>query len=211
MRISETQPPDDLIDDLITDAKKGIDEAYIKLHELYLPLIESMTAKYTAAGEFSKEDEDDMRQEAELAFYRALISYNTSQNKVTFGLYAKICIGNGLISYLRKFGADKKNVSEDESKQTLSIDEFDEKIIPIYSDEGRSPLDYIIMNETASDISRIISDELTVYEKKVFNLYVQGRSAKEVALLVGRSEKSVSNAIYRIRAKIRSLLHMEHQ
>jgi len=211
VRRFESQQPDELI----LEAKNGVDEAYIKLHELYLPLIESMTGKYMTLGGLSKEEGDDMRQETELAFYRALMSYNTYQDKVSFGLYAKICIGNRLVSYLRKFHTEKGNslsqgyISESEIHE-LSFDEFDENNIAVYSDEGRSPLDYVIRDETSADIRRIISDELTVYEKKVFNLYVQGRSAKEIALSVGRSEKSVSNAIYRIRAKIRNLLLMEH-
>lgn len=196
--------------ELISEAKKGIDEAYIKLHELYLPLIESMTLKYMAAGNFSDEEKDDVRQEAEIAFYRALLAYDINQDKVSFGLYAKICIGNRLVSYLRKSGSMKKRTISGIDSEYPEIEELDENIISVYSDNGNSPLDYVLRDEMSTEINRIISNELTIYEKKIFNLYIQGMSAREIALSVGRSEKSVNNAIYRIRAKIRNLLLMDH-
>lgn len=186
---------------LISEAKRGIDEAYIKLHKLYLPLIESMVAKYMKIGGFPIEETEDVRQESEMAFFGAVKAYDTSQDKVSFGLYAKICIKNRLISYLRRFGSDKNNGRYD-------IDDipFDENDIEIYSDGGKSPLDYIIRDENSAEINKTVSKVLTPYEKRIFSLYIQGKSAKEIALSVAKPEKSVNNAIYRIRVKIRNML-----
>ena len=49
---------------------------------------------------------------------------------------------------------------------------------------------------------------LTKYEKKVLIMYIEGKSYKDIALTLGRNEKSVDNALFRARSKLRSGYHM---
>jgi len=187
--------------DLISKAKLGNNESYTELHEHYIPLIESMARRYMTIGELPASEENDMRQESEIAFYHAVRAFDLSQDKVSFGLYAKICISNRLISCLRKSGAKK----EIESSVVSLDEEYDDRIDTYISDKI-NPLDYVLIKENVSYIRRTMLEELSVYEQKIFNHYILGSSAKEIALVVGESEKSVNNAIYRIRAKLRKLI-----
>jgi len=50
--------------------------------------------------------------------------------------------------------------------------------------------------------------ELTSYEHKVFDLYIRGHSYDVIAKALDVSKKSVDNAIYRIRAKLKQQFHM---
>jgi RNA polymerase sigma factor, sigma-70 family len=199
--IREFSERDVNISELLSKAKLDNDESYTELHKHYIPLIESMTARYMMIGELPPEESSDVRQESEIAFYQAVKAFDISQNKVTFGLFAKICISNRLISYLRRSSAKKENESG-----MVSLDEPYDGKIGAYMADRINPLDHVLIKESVSDIKRTMLRELSVYEQKIFNHYITGSSAKEIALTVGESEKSVNNAIYRIRAKLRKLI-----
>jgi DNA-binding CsgD family transcriptional regulator len=51
-----------------------------------------------------------------------------------------------------------------------------------------------------------VRNNLSQYEYKVWSLYVSGKTAKDIGKIVGVDEKSVNNAIYRIRKKLRERL-----
>ena len=51
-----------------------------------------------------------------------------------------------------------------------------------------------------------IKTELSDFEKSVFDLYINDKSTREIAEILGREEKSVSNALYRMKVKIKGLL-----
>ena len=50
-----------------------------------------------------------------------------------------------------------------------------------------------------------ISAVLSPYEKRVFIMSLEGKSAGEIAAVVKKDEKSVNNAIFRSRSKIRKM------
>ena len=60
--------------------------------------------------------------------------------------------------------------------------------------------------ESNSEIRRIFDENTTPLEKQIFLMYLDKRSYKEIAQAVGKSEKSVDNAIYRVKSKIKKLL-----
>jgi len=57
-------------------------------------------------------------------------------------------------------------------------------------------------------VSEMMDRLLTKYEKKVLIMYIEGKSYKDIALTLGRNEKSVDNALFRARSKLRSGYHM---
>lgn len=160
----------------------------------YTPLIDSMTLRFCHA-EISAQDREDLRQEAVICFYRALMHFDTTQDKVQFGLYAKECIRNGLISNLR---ALKKH------ENLLLLD--DSMFSGTDPDVSEDPARKLMEDEAYLALSRRIRDSLSAYENRIWWLYLAGRTAKEIALLTGKDEKSVQNAIYRIRKKLRTVI-----
>ena len=178
---------------LLRAAAKGDQNAFTRLTELYDPLIRSMSARFASsasAGEDVVLSVQDLEQESRLALYRAAVSFDPEQKNVSFGLYAKICIRNALVSALRRRSASKhpgRVVSHVEKDTRRSAPELSSLL-------------------EASDLTGKIGEILSPYENKVFELYISGRSVKSISLSVGRSEKSVSNAVYRIRIKMKGLL-----
>ena len=179
---------------LIEDVKSGVPLSFDAVYSLYTPLICSLAEKYRAAYSLSPEDEDDLRQEAAIALYDAALSYN-GERGVSFGLYAKICIRNRIVSSLRR--------RQGTSIRAESLDCADELALP---QDEQTPEKLIISRESVSDIRKKISGSLTELERSVFDLYLVGASYEDISSALGIPKKSIDNAMQRIKAKLRKLL-----
>ena len=88
---------------LLLRAREGDAQAFDALLLQYMPMIEHrLLVARSRHDSLTEEDGQDLRQEAHLAFYRALLSYDTEQQEVSLGLYAKVCVEHALTSSLRK-------------------------------------------------------------------------------------------------------------
>ena len=183
----------DRASELICRFRAGDEAAFDELLLKYQPLIESLVTKFSSE-ESSATSREDLRQEAAVAFYRSVLSYNVEQSDVEFGLYAKICLSNALISKIRA----RKNPIEELS--------YDSKGEIEMAGEREDPAERLLEEERLSALYAVIRENLSEFEYRVWNLYLSGRTAKEIGVVVGRDEKSIANAIYRIRKKLRTVL-----
>jgi len=169
--------------DRILAVKAGDEAAFAELSREYAPLIDSMTEKYRHIQKSTRDDKDDLHHEASVAFYRAVMTYDTEQSKVTFGLYAKICIRNRMISLLRK--------SQSEKKRAQSI--------------AASTASPTIGNDVDREALLAVADGvLSDFEKTVFFMYIGGSSYRNIASSLGTTVKSVDNALFRAKSKLRN-------
>lgn len=166
---------------VIAEVKNGSGNAFETLCEIYDPLIRSMAEHYsrmTDAGD--SRIREDFVQDARLALYNAAMTY--SPGDVTFGLYAKICIRNSLVTELRRMERKRKAELKARTKPEVSTDvpfEFSAEAIKYYG-------------------------MLSAFERQVLGMYADGLKVREIASRLGRSSKSVSNAVYRIKEKIKA-------
>lgn len=181
--------------ELVVLAQKGDQNAFSLLLKAYDPLITSMVTKFRVDG-MSDADEEDLRQEAVLAFYSSLVSYDPGISGVEFGLYAKVCICNRLVSQMRIL---KRHLSH-------SVVSYDAEALLERIASNEDPAAGIAELESERSLLRLINDNLSRYEQRVFRMYVSGVSAAKMAERLATSEKSVNNAVYRIRKKLRNLL-----
>jgi RNA polymerase sporulation-specific sigma factor len=137
-----------------------------------------------------KEHYDEIGQEALMALYNAAVSYSDGKN-VTFGLYAKICIHNRIVSYVRKVMAQKRRAEKISSASVGN------------QKKSESPEELLEILERNGEFKRFLDGELSSYEKKVFSLYLQKKSYSEIAEELGKTEKSVDNALTRVKNKIK--------
>lgn len=175
--------------DLINAARGGDENAFEALLEAYEPLIDAMSRSFVNATEDS-ESHEDLRQEACIALYKAVQTYDSTQAEVSFGLYAKMCVRNRLISYTRKLRRR-------------------ESVLPL---EGRIKTEEdveqgIAAQEAYMELYRRIEAVLSPYESHVWWLYLSGQTTGAIAASLNKDERSVQNAIYRIRKKLRVELH----
>ncbi len=185
--------------ELILEAKCGSQSAFADLRERYSPLIDSCIFRFLSDG-MTDQDKEDLAQEALIKFCSAVCSYDSEYENVEFGLYAKICIENGLVSFIRSH--NRKN-----RIRPVSLEgEIAEDIIG----EG-DILQSLVDRERTSILVRKIIRMLSDYENRVWWMYASGMSASEIAAAVGADAKSVSNAVYRIRKKLRDKLKLQDQ
>lgn len=181
--------------DLISGASGGDDSAFGELLKRYAPLIGHEISRFRSCGL----DEDDLRQEAYIAFYHAVKTYRTTQDGVSFGLYAKICIKNRLLGearVLRRSFPPAENTAREENTAD-----------PDRSTDASDPSVILISREQYALLRQLVSAVLSSYERTVFSLYIDGFSVSEIAVFLAKSERSISNALFRIRAKLKSLLN----
>ena len=169
--------------------------AFELLSAKYRPLLISAVNGVMAFGSFSLAecDREDLMQEALLALYKAACSYK-EQDNVRFGLYAKVCIRNGVL-----------NSAEKLSRQNVSLIEA-EPVFEDTVDTDATPEEYLIAVEKADEIHAFMEKNLTAYERKVFSLHLAQHTYAEIAETVGKDIKSVANAIARVRAKFKDTL-----
>ena len=119
------------VNKLIVLVVAGDSDSFTKLVDQYNPVLKKILNAYTTE-EMSKEDVEDLSQEELIAFYRAIINFDKEQTDVEFGLYAKICITNSMISYKRA-AAKKSNeslIGDEEMKENFNIEERKMEYLP---------------------------------------------------------------------------------
>jgi RNA polymerase sporulation-specific sigma factor len=181
------------INKLIDLVVSGDSDAFTELVEIYNPLLKKALNSNTTE-EMSKEDVEDLSQEELIAFYRAVINFDKEQSDVEFGLYAKICITNSMISYKRA-AAKKSNEALIGDDEMNSITDPDGEVSMFFE-----------MRESERELGEQIEKTLSAYENQVWSYYVNGYSSKEIAKKLSSNEKSIDNAIFRIRKKLKTLL-----
>lgn len=201
---------------LIDRIKQGDEIAFNILCEKYSALTESTARRFApslglrngAAQNADAADMEELKQDAIMALYRAAVTYDSDGDgrEVSFGLYAKICMNNAMITKVRKYKRKLKRLEK--RKSVMSA----EKRVERYGRGGRYEEDAASQRidlEALSETLKGALEELSDYERKTFDLYVDGKTVKEIAAELNRSEKSVSNACYRVKTKIRGILKKE--
>lgn len=184
---------------LICQVREGYQEAFGELLKIFEPLFLALLSR-PEIRELNEQDIEDLQQELSVVFYHSILSYELDQSEVSFGLYAKICMSNALSTQLRKLRKQKTSLP-------LGCEE-DESIIEAL-EGGENPFEEIVIRETMETMNKKIESELSGFETKVWKMYLMGNSAKHIANALGKTEKSIENAIFRLRRKLRDLFKTE--
>lgn len=182
--------PDPAVREWILSAQAGSREAYLSLCVKYRPLLEASVSRFGTA-EMTAQERADMREEAERVFLGAISSFDTEQDAVDFGLYAKICLRNGLISAWRHLKALRR-------MSPVSLPEEDAT--------AEDPAAQLEEDERFNRLCRTVRGHLSDFENRVWWQYVTGVSVADIAGELSCDERAVHNAIYRIRKKLRARL-----
>ena len=181
----------------IKKAQSGDQTSFDVLKEQYKPLITSCAIRRVIDG-MNSQDKEDLFLEALVSFCRAVSSYDCELSGVEFGLYAKICIDNGLVSFVRSYTRANRGL-------TVSLEAHGD--VPDGKSEQDDILQSLVDREKEAELVRVVRKHLSDYENRIWWLYVSGNSVAAIASEVGAtSAKSVSNAIYRIRKKLRAVI-----
>lgn len=146
-------------------------------------------------------DSEDLTQEGMIGLMNAVREYD-AEKAASFRTFAEICIRNRLYSVLRAAACDKHSPLN----QSVSLDTpfFDSNSYTSGTNNlaRRSPEDFLIDREHTKSLLFGVWKKLSEFEAKILGYYLDGLSCREIAKTVGRSPKSVDNAVQRIRRKL---------
>jgi len=169
-----------------------------ELVERYQRLVRSCARPYFLAGG----DSEDLIQEGMIGLLSAVRGFQAGKG-AGFRTYAERCIRNRLRSAMRAAARDKHTpLNTSIPLGSSPLDGQGESYAYGSHQSADDPEDMVIGWEERQDRLRAIRGRLSGFERTVLGLYLKGLSCREIALQVGRSTKSVDNAVQRIRRKV---------
>ena len=170
-------------------AQQGDKAALNLLIGRYRTFAQSIAAGYN--GIFL--EKDDFIQEAMLALLSAVYTFAPDKN-AGFKTYAGVCIRNRLRSVCKAQAAQKHQPLN----TYVPLDELE---LP----GGADPEGQMISQEDAAQLAQFLQQELSTLEKQVLICRLKGLSYAVIAERLQISEKSIDNALQRVRTKLKRL------
>lgn len=192
--------------ELISIAQELNEDAIKLLHDKYTPLINKKCCKYIKYLHNKGVELDDLIQECMISFEEAIHKFNPKDN-VSFYTFASLCIDRQLINVLNKQNRAKHKILNEAIPLETFENNDNTNLIELIQDNSNNPELELLTGEDFNDLCTNIIKELTFLEECVFKLKIQGFSYKEIADILDKDDKSIDNAIQRIKVKIKSLMN----
>ena len=165
-------------------------EELAKVISSMTPFIEWKTSSVSIPG-YEKED---LRQEALIALFSAMETYRPGMG-ASFDTYASNCISNRITDAARRAAAGGNRTLNESSSL-----EGEGDALP---DGSPDPADAAETKEELETVLKAMELRLSDFERKVMVRWLRGFSASEPAEALGRTPRSVSNALDRARRKLK--------
>ena len=149
-------------------------------------------------------DHEDIIQEGMIGLFKAIRDYKNG-NAAIFSTFAHMCIKRQIITAIKSANRKKhlplntyislnKTVYDDEQETTL---------LNVISDSNEpNPEKIYIEKEIFAGTKNSIYSLLSPYESDVLEKYLCGKSYSDIAVELDKTEKSIDNALQRIKRKI---------
>lgn len=193
-------------EELVLMAQNGDDAAQEYLLDKYKSLVRAKSRAYFLIGA----DSEDIIQEGMIGLYKAVRDYNEEKN-ASFRSFAELCVNRQMITAIKAATRQKhqplnsyvslnKPVYEEESEQTYM------DFLQSSSGSLLNPEALLIGQENKSFLEDQMVKNLSSFETRVLVLYLQGRSYFEIARVLDKPEKSIDNALQRVKKKLEKFL-----
>lgn len=194
---------DKLVDsdeDLCQKAQMGFVEGEEELVRRYARLVRICARPWFLAGG----DSEDLIQEGMLGLLQA-VRHFSPEREASFHTFAEICIHNKLRSAIRAANGGKHTPLNDSISFETPLMEENFAIGALLV--GESPEEVLIHQEEEKQRLHQLRSQLSNFEQLVLSYYLEGHTGREIATRVGKTPKSVDNAVQRIRKKLAKIQH----
>lgn len=190
-------------EELVVMVQQGNDSAEEYLINQYKDLVKSIARSYFIVGA----EAEDVEQEARIGLFKAIMDYDGNSN-TCFRTYANLCMNRQIITAIKaanrkkhtplntSVSLDHKITENDEDGRQMTLADAlrsnivtDAETLAIFNDIIR----YITKNEEG------IFSELEIL---VWNEFAVGKSYDDIAKSLNKNQKSIYNAMDRIKKKI---------
>ena len=197
MEKSKLQPENYTDEELVLKIQEGNKTLTDYLLEKYKPLVRKKTnAMYLIGGE-----PEDLIQEGMIGLFKAIRDYR-AEKESSFFHFAVLCISRQLYSALE--ASNRKKHIPLNSYISLSMQENEDGQIQedFLFAVTESPEQQVIEREIWEDFKKNLTGNLSKMENQVLILYLDGHHYIKIAEIMGKSPKSIDNALQRIRQKV---------
>ena len=186
--------------ELVYLAQEGNEDAINLLYKKYKPIIVKKSKNAIILATHHGIDINDIMQEGFIGFDEAIRGF--SQNETaSFYTFAMLCVDRKIANYLRKTTGSRGKVLND----AVAIDETLEKVLG----DGTNIESKIMGKDTDNELTIIIREILTDFERKVFDLKIKGYTFEEIANMLNKDVKSIYNTFQRIKMKIKKNIKID--
>lgn len=189
-------------EELIERYKAGDTQAIDALIIRYKKLVKkNARALYLIGGEH-----DDLIQEGMIGLYKAIRDYD-SQKNTSFQPFANLCISRQIYTAIQS-SRTRKNQPLNDYVSFDATDNEDGELPGVFFygehafESGKNPEELMISQENDKQMEEFLSKKLSRFEMEVLHVYLEEENYAKVAKQLGKSPKTVDNALQRIRKKL---------
>lgn len=185
-------------EELISRFKNGESEILDYLMEKYKNMVRKKARTMFLIGG----ENDDLIQEGMIGLFKAVRDYQPDRD-AAFQTFASICVDRQIYNAIQSSNRQKHQPLN----SYISLSEPDGENEEHLGDNwGENPESIIIDQENVQDLEQEITATLSPMENQVLEYYLAGNGYGEIAQIMGKTPKSIDNALQRIRIKIREQL-----
>lgn len=158
-------------------------------------------------------EEQDLIQEGMIGLFRAIKDYDSGRD-ASFFTFADLCISRKMYNAIEASKREKHTPLNNYVSLYASNDDDNKDGKTMFMDllsagEISNPENLLIDRENVQRIEMLVEQELSSFEKQVFDLYITGMKYGQIAKVLGKDEKSTDNALQRIKNKLRKAMQNE--
>ena len=185
---------------LVRMAQEVSETAEEILIEKYKGLVKNKAKTYYITGA----DSEDVVQEGMIGLFKAIRSFDVSK-QTAFKTFADTCVNSQIISAIKKANRKRHkplnesvslNKEVDDGSQDISVGDI------LQASMDNDPEALLLLQEVVDYLKTYDSGLFSKFEREVWVEKLKGRNYMEIAEQLGRSPKSVDNALQRIKKKI---------
>ena len=146
---------------------------------------------------------EDLAQEGMIGLFKAIRDYSPDK-AASFSTFASVCIRRQIQNAITNSNRKKRVPLNSYVSLYMNSEEGDNFMLEerLSTSREEDPEKLLIAREQIEDRNARIKKELSKLEQQVLKLYLQGLSYEEIAEQLGKTEKSIDNALQRIRGKL---------
>ena len=193
---------DQLSDEKLAEmANAGDTGAENELLERYKETARAKASLYYMLGA----DSEDVIQEGMVGLFNAVRSFDPSRG-ASFSTFANLCINRRILSAVKSAGRLKNAPLNDSLSFDLPLDEASTQTLAdrIPADSSTDPEALLLLEDLNRRILEDSDSLLSPLERQVVRGLVEGKDYRHIADELGRSPKSIDNAIQRVRKKLQA-------
>ena len=173
----------------------------------------NLVRKYAGNMYILGAEEQDLIQEGMIGLFRAIKDYDSGRD-ASFFTFADLCISRKMYTAIEASKREKHTplnnyISFYASNEGDSIGSKTMFMDLLSAGEISNPENLLIDKENVERIEKLVEQELSSFEKQVFDLYITGMKYGQIAKVLGKDEKSTDNALQRIKNKLKRAMRKE--